>query len=185
MNTLGLRLLPLGLLLATLNAAAEVPSEPAFEAVLRRDYYEMLQRSDEALRDEKNPDAFKLQQRLACAGNQPSQAALGGLYLAGRGAAKDDLTGYAWLKLAATSGEPKYKTLSEALENAMTPEQRTLADAKVAKLKSLYAPVPTHMNCSQVKLRGSHRTDLRCEPEQSTAKRDYVWLKRCEPEAQN
>ncbi|MBO9662903.1 hypothetical protein [Dokdonella sp.] len=185
MNKPGFRLLSLGLLLMTLNAAAEVPSEPDFEAVLRRDYYEMLQRSDEALRDEKNPNAFALQQRLACAGNQPNQAALGGLYLAGRGATKDDLTGYAWLKLAAASGEPKYVKLSDALENAMTPEQRTLADAKVSKLKSLYAPVPTHMNCSQVKLRGSHRTELRCEPEKSTEKRDYVWLRRCESDAKN
>lgn len=175
----GLRSITFGCALMSLNAAAEVPSEPAFESVLRRDYYDMLLRSEEAIRDEKSADVFELQQRLACAGNQPSQAALGGLYLAGRGVARDDLAAYAWLKLAAASGEPRYKKMADALEEAMTPEQRALADARAEKLKSLYAPVPTHMSCSQVKLRGSHRKELRCEPEKSTSRKDAVWLKRC------
>lgn len=163
-----------------MNLMAESPAEPEFESVSRRDYYDMIMRADQALRNEQSTDVFELQQRLACAGNQPSQAALGGLYLAGRGVAKDDLTGYAWLKIAAMSGEPKYKKVAEVLEQSMTPEQRTSADAKAAKLKSSYSPIPAHMSCSQVKLPRSNMKELRCEPEATAARRSFVWLKRCE-----
>jgi len=158
---------------------AEPPSEPAFESVQRSDYYDMLRRSDLALRDKQNTNVLASQQRLACAGSQANQAALGGLYLTGRGVSKDDITGYAWLKLAATSGVPKYRELAEILEQSMTTAQRTSADAKVAGLKSLYAPIPTHMNCSQVEAGGSHLKELRCEPESVTTHSSLVWLKRC------
>lgn len=182
MNKLGLRLLSAAFCLIPACLVAAPPSEPEFESVTRRDYYDLLMRADQALRDEKSTDVAELQQRLACAGNQPSQAALGGLYLVGRGVAKDDLTGYAWMKLAGASGEPRYRKVTDTLEQHMTPEQRAAADAKVEKLKSLYAEVPTHMNCSQVKLPRSNMKELRCEPEPAASRRSFVWLKRCAAE---
>lgn len=185
MKKLGVYLLFVVLGSMSSSLMAEPPSEPEFESVPRIDYFDMLLRSEQALRNENSTNAFELQQRLACAGNQASQAVLGGLYLAGRGVAKDDLTGYAWLKLASASGEPKYRKLAGVLEQSMTPEQRALADAKVEALKSLYAPIPTHMTCAQVNPRGSHMKELQCEPEPTTERRSYVWLKRCASASSN
>lgn len=182
MKRIDSRLLPLLLCLAASPSLAAPPSEPEFESVTRRDYYDLLMRAEQALRDEKSSNVAELQQRLACAGNQPSQAALGGLYLIGRGVTKDDLTGYAWMKLAATSGEPRYRKVADTLEQHMTPEQRAAADAKFERLKSLYAEIPTHMTCSQVKAPRSNLKELRCEPEAAASRRSFVWLKRCAAE---
>lgn len=182
MKKFGPYLLPLAFCLVPACLAAAPPSEPEFESVTRRDYYDMLMRADQALRDENSTNVVELQRRLACAGNQPSQAALGGLYLTGRGIAKDDLTGYAWLKLAGASGEPRYRKVTDALEEVMTPEQRAAADAKVTALKALYAEIPTHMTCSQVKAPRSNLKELRCEPEAAASRRSFVWLKRCAAE---
>lgn len=156
---------------------AAPPAEPAFESVYSDDYSALLRRADTALHDKVNSAAFALQLRLACAGNQANQAALGGLYLTGRGVTEDDLTGYAWLKLAAASGVPEYRDLVHILEKGMTPDQLALAHTKATTLQLLYAPLPTHMSCSKAAVAGSHVEILRCDPERKPG--GEVWLKRC------
>lgn len=160
-----------------LCADAAPPAEPAFESVYSDDYSDLLRSAEIALHDKANSNAFALQRRLACAGSQANQAALGGLYLTGRGVKEDDLTGYAWLKLSAASGVPEYRDLVHALEKQMTPQQRLVADAKAAALQLLYAPVPTHMSCMRADAVGSHLKVLTCDPE--SAPGGEVWLKRC------
>lgn len=126
--------------LSCLNALAETPSEPTFEKVARRAYDELLQRTEKAIHDKQAAESADLAKRLACGGNQIYQGVLGSFYLSGQGVSRDDITGYAWLKLAAASGVPQYLQLTKALEDGMTAEQRPLADAKVTKLKSLLRP---------------------------------------------
>ncbi|QBB69980.1 hypothetical protein ELE36_06175 [Pseudolysobacter antarcticus] len=164
---------------AALNASAESPSAPAFESVDHADFFSMLKRADQALQDKESTTVFAQQQRLACAGSQSNQAALGGLYLTGRGVTEDDITGYSWLKLASASGMPAQRDLVKKLEQGMTPAQHVVADAKVEKLQSLYGPMATHMSCSQVNAPGSHLKQLVCNPERIDADGRLVWLKRC------
>jgi len=164
---------------AALNVSAEPPSEPAFESVDHAVFFNMLKRADQAIRDKDSTTVFAQQQRLACAGSQSNQAALGGLYLTGRGVTEDDITGYSWLKLASASGMPAQRDLVKKLEQGMTPAQHVIADAKVEKLRALYGPMPTHMSCSQVNAPGSHMKQLVCEPDRLDADGRLVWLKRC------
>lgn len=180
MNKRGLWWASAALALASLNASAESPPEPSFETLTHQDYYDLLRRSEQAMRDKQSTNVAQLQQRLACAGSQANQAALGGLYLTGRGVPRDDITGYAWLKLAAASGVYKYRELTQILEKSMTPDQRSAADAKVAALKALYGPAPTHMACAQVEATGSHLKELQCEPEHADNTGRLVRLRRCE-----
>lgn len=165
--------------LIPLAAIAEPPTEPAFESVQRADFHAMLRHADLAIRDKQSTNVFALQQRLACAGSQANQAALGGLYLTGRGVVEDDITGYSWLKLAADSGVAAYRNLVKKLDQGMTPEQHVLADSKVEKLKALYGTIATHMSCSQDNATGSHLKQLVCEPERMDALGTLIWLKRC------
>ena len=168
------------LTLVYLNVSAESSSEPIFETLPHQDYYDLLRRSEQAMRDKQSANVAEFQQRFACAGSQANQAALGGLYLTGRGVARDDITGYAWLKLAAASGVYKYRELTQILEKSMTPDQRSAADAKVAALKALYGPASTHMTCAQAEATGSHLKELQCEPERADSTGKLVRLRRCE-----
>jgi hypothetical protein len=163
---------------APLSLAAS-PSEPEFESLPRQDYYDLLRKAERATRDKGSTDISELEKRLACAGNQASQAVLASLYFGGQGIGKDDLAGYAWLKLASASGLPRFKQLVETLDKSMTADQRATADAKVAALQALYGPAATHMTCTKAEATGSHMQELRCEPEHVNTTGTLVWLKRC------
>ena len=165
--------------LISLSSPAEPPSEPAFESMPRQDYYDLLRKAELATRDKDSTKLAELHKRLACAGNQANQGALASLYLGGQGIGRYDLTGYAWLKLASASGMPRLRQLTEVLENSMTADQRTAADAKVTALQALYGPSATHMTCTKVEATGSHMQELRCEPERADNTSRSVWLKRC------
>jgi hypothetical protein len=162
-----------------LSSMAEPPSEPEFESLPRQDYHDLLRKAERSARDKQNTDIAPLHKRLACAGNQPSQAVLASLYFGGQNVPKDDLLGYAWLKLASASGLPGIRQLVETLEKSMTADQRATADAKYVALQSLYGPSATHMSCTKFESTGSHMQELRCEPERADVTGRLVWLKRC------
>ena len=69
------------------------------------------------------------------------------MYLLGQGVARDDLTGYAWLKVAAEKIFPGYQTIVRELEQAMKPEQRKLADAGAAAKIREYGLAASGVSC--------------------------------------
>src|SRR5664279_3382894 len=80
---------------------AHAVDSAVFERVPEDVYQQMLHDGGMAYEHKDYPQAFKLTQRTACAGDKTSQEMLGRMYVLGQGVARDDLTGYAWLKLAA------------------------------------------------------------------------------------
>lgn len=149
-----------------------------FDRVERSAYADLLRDAASAYAAGQYEDSFVKFRRTACAGDKQSQSALGRMYLLGQGTRRDDLTGYAWLKLAAEVIYPKYQSVVRALEEAMTPDQRKIADERVALFRERYSLGPTGMSCSLSASKGGHIVDrIVCTP-RSEGRR--VLLRRCE-----
>lgn len=149
-----------------------------FERVEPSAYRDMVRDAASAYGAGHYDDAFAMFRRTACAGDKQSQSALGRMYMLGQGVQRDDLTGYAWLKLAAEIIYPKYQSVVRALEESMTPEQRTVADSRVAVLKERYSLGATGMSCSLSASKGGHIIDqIVCTPRREGRR---MLLRRCD-----
>ena len=157
--------------------AAESDSA-SFERIERSAYRDMLRDAASAYGAGRYDESFAMFRRTACAGDKQSQSALGRMYLLGQGVQRDDLTGYAWLKLAAEFIYPKYQSVVRALEESMTPEQRKIAEGRVAVLKERYSLGATGMSCSQSASKGGHIIDqIVCTPRYEGRR---LLLRRCD-----
>jgi len=100
--------------------------------------------------------------------------------LLGQGVERNDLTGYAWLKVAAEVIFPGYQKIVKSLEGAMTPEQRKQADAGAARKIDLYGLAATNMSCGTHASRGGHIVDeILCTPR---IEGQQLLLRRCAEE---
>lgn len=170
-------LLAAGICMLSQAFAGESGTE-LFERVEPSAYRDMLTDAASAYGAGSYDDSFARFRRTACAGDKQSQSALGRMYLLGQGVQRDDLTGYAWLNLAAEVIYPKYQSVVRALEEAMTPEQRKIADGRVAVLKERYSLSATGMSCSLSASKGGHIIDqIVCTP-RNEGKR--LLLRRCD-----
>lgn len=157
-------------------AAARAPSAN-FERMFPSAYTDILRDEKNAYGDKHYDKAFKLFERAACAGDKESQSALGRMYLLGQGVKREDLVGYAWLKVAAQVSLLGYRTIVTKLEGAMTPPQRKIADRLGATTIDLYGIAATHMSCQGYASRGGHIIDtIMCTPE---IEGNQALLRRC------
>ena len=137
-----------------------------FERVFPSDYRDMLFRAKNAYDGKRYDEAFHLFQKTACAGDKESQSAVGRMYLLGQGVTRDDFAGYAWLKVAAEVRFRGYQMIVQKLEQAMTPQQRAIADPEAAKLIDLYGLRATNMSCDAAASRRGHVIDsVICTPQ--------------------
>lgn len=152
--------------LFSLSASAAELDLGQFEQVMPSEYSNMLREAASDYGAKRYDASFPKFQRLACAGDKQSQSALGRMFLLGQGIERDDLTGYAWLKLAAEVIYPKYQSVVRQLEDAMTPEQRAIADTRVAFLSARYSLGNSRMGCTLTATKGGHIIDqIICTPQ--------------------
>lgn len=169
----------LGAVMATAASAAGAGAD--FERVTPEGYGDMLLAASKAYDGKRYEEAFQAFQRTACAGDKQSQSAIGRMYLLGQGVTRNDITGYAWLKAAAEVRFPGYQTITHQLEEAMTPEQRRIADPKAEKLIGLYGLRATNMSCRTAASRHGHIIDsIVCTPERDGP---TLLVKQCVAEA--
>jgi len=160
----------------TVDGWARAGSE-SFERVFPIEYSQMLRNAKIAYEHERYDEAFEQFQRTACAGDKESQSALGRMYLLGQGTKRDDLVGYAWLKVAAEIHFPGYQTIVRQLEDAMTPQQRSIADVEANRRIAQYGLAATNMSCGKAASRRGHIVDqIECIPERDGGQ---FRLKRC------
>lgn len=160
----------------TVDGWARAGSE-SFERVFPVEYSQMLRNAKIAYEHERYDEAFQLFQRTACAGDKESQSALGRMYLLGQGTTRDDLVGYAWLKVAAEVLFPGYQKIVHQLEDAMTPQQRSIADVEASQRIAQYGLAATNMSCAKAASRRGHIVDqIECIPERDGGQ---FRLKRC------
>src|SRR5512147_89376 len=89
------------LALAAFAGVALAADDAVFEQIQPGAYTDMLRDASMAYDRKDYDQAFALNRRTACGGDKTSQAILGRMYVLGQGAQRDDIAGYAWIKLAA------------------------------------------------------------------------------------
>ncbi|MEP7043114.1 MAG: hypothetical protein ABI843_08620 [Dokdonella sp.] len=157
------------------------PNIELFDHVFASQYTEMLRNAKLAYEHARYDEAFGLFQRAACAGDKESQSAIGRMYLLGQGVPRDDLVGYAWLKVAAEIIFPGYQKIVHQLDDAMRPEQRSIADAEARRHIEQYGLAATNMSCGTAASRRGHIVDqIVCTPEHDGGQ---LLLKRCSGES--
>lgn len=161
-----------------LFSACAAVATAAFDHVPSGEYADMQRRATAAYDHKEYERAFALNQRTACAGDKTSQAILGRMYLLGQGTAKDEITGYAWIRFAADFNFGDFTSLARKLEAAMTPEQVAAGKAKVEVLRANYGPAVTNMSCHGESRRAAYIIDsVVCTPE--AAGGGDLLLRRC------
>jgi len=120
-----------------------------FETMSRTGFVGLANDANNAFGNKDYAQAFAKFQRLACAGDKPSQAMLGKMYLNGQGTARDDLQGYVWLKVASEFDFPPYRTIVKKIEAVLTPEQLKVTSAQADELRQRYGLRATNMSCDQ------------------------------------
>ncbi len=171
---------PASLAISLLLAAAAAPAaeNAEFDRVSAGDYAAMLRDATHAYNRKDYAQAFPQLQRLACAGDKASQYLLGGMYILGQGTAKDDLTGYAWIKLAAEFSFSDYTSLAAKLEQALEPARREQGNAKAEDLRKRYGLIATGMSCHGEPRHGGYVIDtVICTPPSEGV--GSVRLRRC------
>ena len=166
------------IVLVTCAGAAFAKDDALFEEVQSGAYSDMLSQATVAYDKHDYDRAFALNRRTACGGDKTSQAIVGRMYVLGQGTPRDEITGYAWIKLAAEFSYADYTSLARKLEAAMTPEQRTRATARADAMRRNYGLAATGMSCHAESRRGAYLLDsVVCTPESAGGGR--LELRRC------
>lgn len=131
------------------TGAALAADASDFETMSRTGFVGLANDANNAFGNKNYEQAFAEFQRLACAGDKPSQAMLGKMYLNGQGTARDDLLGYVWLKVASEFEFPAYRTIVKKIESVLTPEQLKVTAARADELRQRYGLRATNMSCNQ------------------------------------
>ena len=144
--------------------AAEAP-EPVFDRVFPSVYTDLLFNSKTAYESKRYEEAFPLLQKAACAGDKESQWLLGHMFLLGQGVARDDFTGYAWIKVAAEFNSHEYRSTVETIEKAIGPKQLPAVQAEARKFVDAYGLRATNMSCNLAASQHGHIMDrIICTP---------------------
>ena len=145
--------------------AGEPAADPGFDRVFPSVYADLLYNSKTAYETKRYDEAFPLMQKAACAGDKESQWMLGHMYLLGQGVARDDFTGYAWIKVAAEFNQHAYRSTVETIEKAIDPKQLPAVKAEARKYIDDYGLRATNMSCNRAASQHGHIMDrILCTP---------------------
>lgn len=145
--------------------AADAPVDAGFEHVFPSVYGDLLRDSKTAYQAKRYDDAFPLMKKAACTGDKESQWMVGHMYLLGQGVARDDLTGYAWIKVASEFNSAEYRDTAEKIEKAIDPKQLPAVKAEAQKFSDAYSIRATHMSCNRAASQHGHIMDrIVCTP---------------------
>ena len=155
----------LAMVLAFATHAASAEDEGGFDRVFASVYTDLLFNAKTAYQAKRYDEAFPLMKKGACAGDKESQWVLGHMYLMGQGVARDDLTGYAWLKVAAEFNSAEYRSTVESIEHAIDPKQLPSVQAVGRRYLDTYGLRGTHMSCNRAASQHGHIMDrIICTP---------------------
>lgn len=121
-----------------LRAAVRQGSLPATEVLAQR-YYD----------DGSYRRAAQCWLAAAKRGSSSAQALLGALQVVGLGLPKDRVQAYAWLNLAASSGDPEVLALRDNLAEQLDPGQQAAGEALSRELPQKQPPLPGEPACGE------------------------------------
>ncbi|HJT97043.1 MAG TPA: hypothetical protein VJ696_01910 [Rhodanobacteraceae bacterium] len=167
---------------AGIVTAADSSGEARFDRVFPSIYTDLLFNSKNAYGDKRYDEAFPLVKKAACAGDKESQWMLGHMYLLGQGVARDDFTGYAWIKVAAEFSSHEYRSTVETIEKAIDPKQLPAVKAGARTFIDNYGLRATHMSCNLAASQHGHIMDhIVCTPKDDG---QFWLLRQCVAETQ-
>jgi hypothetical protein len=145
--------------------AADAPADGGFDRVFSSVYDDLLRDSKTAYQAKRYDEAFPLMKKAACTGDKESQWMVGHMYLLGQGVARDDFTGYAWIKVASEFNDAEYRSTAEKIEKAIDPKQLPAVEAETRKFVDAYNLRATHMSCNRAASQHGHIMDrIICTP---------------------
>jgi hypothetical protein len=150
-----------------------------FEPVVRFSYDQMTHDAQIAYSNQDFNESFAKFHRLACAGDKPAQYAIGRMYLLGQGVSRDDLAGYAWLKVASEYRFPLYQAAVTQIEDKLSLEQKLSLSRGAEEAIRLYGFRPTNNSCrmtSSTSATSNVKDVVVCNPQRQ--KQEYL-LRRC------
>jgi hypothetical protein len=143
------RLILLPFLLLLWSAPALSNDARDFENMSQTAFFGLTSEADNAYANKQYDVAFPKYQRLACAGDKPSQAMLGRMYFSGQGVAQNDLQGYLWFKVASEFDFPIYRATVKKIESVLSAEQLKAFAASAEVLHNSYGIRATNMSCKE------------------------------------
>ena len=150
---------------AASGVAAAAADDAGFERVFPSVYNDLLFNSKTTYQAQKYDEAFPLMKKAACTGDKESQWMLGHMYLLGQGVARDDFTGYAWIKVASEFNSAEYRGTAEKIEKAIDPKQLPAVETEAHKFVDEYSIRATHMSCNRAASQHGHIMDrIVCTP---------------------
>jgi hypothetical protein len=157
--------------------SAHGASTEAFDREFAGTYRDMLHDAKAAYDGKRYDKALPLFTKAACAGDKESQMMLGRMHLMGQGTDRDDILGYAWMKVGVEVPFSTYPALVANIENSFSAEQRKIAEAEAKAKIEAYGLRATNMSCNKSASRGGHIMDsITCTPQ---VEGTSVLLKRC------
>lgn len=135
-------------LIAAAAGAAGAEDNPGFEQINPVTYGGMFTDAVQAQHAGNKAEAFGKFMRLACGGDKAAQEEVGLMYLVGEGVEKNTGTAYLWLKTAAEFNLASFRTLTNKIEDAMTPEQRKHFGQLADVMRERYGQRATNVTCS-------------------------------------
>lgn len=158
-------------------AANHAQSYEGFALEYRSVYDDWRYQSQTDYKAERYEEAFATMQKAACAGDKESQWYLGQMYLRGQGVDRDDMRGYAWIKVAAEFQSAEYRNTARKIEDALDGAHRKEAETLAEQLTKEYGIRATYMSCTLASSRQGHIMDrIACVPRYQGK---MVLLKRC------
>jgi len=149
-------------------------SAEANQTITRQTLDETLLKAQNAVMAKDYDQAFTLYQTAAQWGHKGAQYVLAELYAQGKGVARDPVTGYAWLEVAAESPDREIRKARTAAAKNLTPEQKTEAEALAEKLASSYGSVAAGVKCRKEMRVGSNIKVVNCYHNNVTAGGDLI-----------
>lgn len=168
-------------LVGTTLAIAADEAKRDFDVVPSAEFYDLRRDAAAAYGKKDYAEALKKLQRLACTGDKPSQAALGEMYLTGKGVTRNDLTGYEWFKVASEFSFAPYRKVTKAIEAQMSPAQTQFTSERVTWMLSVYGLRATNMNCevnSSMSYASNMKNNMQCTPDNVNSGAEFL-LHRC------
>ena len=151
-----------------------VGTAQATQTITRATLQDTLLNAQAAVQAQDYEQAFTLYQTAAEWGHKGAQYVLGNLYLQGKGVAKDPVTGYAWLQVAAESPDREIRKARTAAGKNLTSEQKAQAEALAEKLTLAYGSETSGVVCRKEMRVGSNIKVVNCYHNNTTAGGDLI-----------
>ena len=149
-------------------------SVQATEIISQTTLDQTLIQAQSAIEAQDYDQAFKLYKQAAIWGHKGAQYVLGELYIQGKGVAKDPVTGYAWLEVAAESRDRDFIRARKAAAKNLSEAQKHQADELAQKLASSFGLEAAGVSCRKEARIGSNIKGVNCYHVNTTSNGDLI-----------